>query len=174
MMIKFCNEFYLWENKLALNQVQSSQSGAATNQRNNQQPNDLMSRSAHRRLLCDGSFRQDIQREGIGVISLNPKGQDVDGVAGQFFCRTSNVAEAKVVYAACILATREGGKADVWSNCKEVVDACHSSLEECPWECAGIVAAVQEIMKANPCIEVHHCLRQHVAAALLEERETDL
>ncbi|CAN0847396.1 hypothetical protein LINGRAHAP2_LOCUS4955 [Linum grandiflorum] len=83
---KFFQELALWNNHLVpVPSPVSSQglNGATeTNQRFNQQPNDQMSRSVHRRLLCDGSFRKDVQKAGIGVICVNHEGHVVDGMAG--------------------------------------------------------------------------------------------
>ncbi|CAN0873221.1 hypothetical protein LINGRAHAP2_LOCUS10320 [Linum grandiflorum] len=130
---------------------------------NNQQPNDLMSRSVHRRLLCDGSFQKDIQKTGIGVISVNPEGHVLDEVAGHFCCRTSIVAKARAVYTACVIAAREGGRTDIWSDCREVVVACNAAPCEWPWECAAVIAAVHEVLDGHPLIQVRHCPMRYVA-----------
>ncbi|CAN0912425.1 hypothetical protein LINGRAPRIM_LOCUS684 [Linum grandiflorum] len=143
---KFFQELALWNNHLvpvpSLVPSQGLNCATEANQRFNQQPNDQMSRSVHRRLLCDGSFCKGVQKAGITVICVNPEGHVVDGMAGRFFFRTPSVAEAKAVLAACILASREEGRCDVWSDCKEVVDACYPGIKDCPWEFAAVVVVV--------------------------------
>ncbi|CAN0839089.1 hypothetical protein LINGRAHAP2_LOCUS2482 [Linum grandiflorum] len=115
--------------------------------------------------MKESSFNSCVQKAGFGVLSVNPEGQVVDGVAGRFFCRTPIVAEAQAVLAGCVLASREEGRADVWSDCREVVVACNSAMEESPWECSAIIASIQGILRTAPLIQVRHCKRQFVAAA---------
>ncbi|CAN0896451.1 hypothetical protein LINGRAHAP2_LOCUS18499, partial [Linum grandiflorum] len=162
---RFTHEFSLWTMHLGSAGIHVQREDVESSHRNNQQPNDLMSRSVQRRLLCDGSFDKDVQKAGFGVIMVNPEGRVVDGVAGHLFCGTSIVAEARAVLAACILASREEGRADVWSDCKEVVDACGQEIQDCPWECSAVVASIQDILIAFPLIHVLYCSRQCVSAA---------
>ncbi|CAN0836944.1 hypothetical protein LINGRAHAP2_LOCUS1651 [Linum grandiflorum] len=158
-------EFSLWNLHLSSVGNHVQREDVESSHMNNQQPNDLMSRSVQRRLLCDGSFDKDVQKAGFGVIMVNPEGRVVDGVAGHFFCGTSMVAEARAVLGACILASREEGRADVWSDCKEVVDACGQEIQDCPLECSAVVASIEEILIAFSLIHVLHCNRQCVSAA---------
>ncbi|CAN1744197.1 LINE-1 retrotransposable element ORF2 protein [Linum perenne] len=48
-----------------------------------------------RKLTCDGSFVDDIQKAGYAVIVFNDEGQVVDGRADTFFCRAAIVAKRK-------------------------------------------------------------------------------
>ncbi|CAN0878781.1 hypothetical protein LINGRAHAP2_LOCUS12637 [Linum grandiflorum] len=86
------------------------------------------------------------RKAGFGVIMVNPESRVVDGMAGHLFCGTSIVAEARAMLAASILASREEGRADVWSDCKEVVDACRQVIQDCLWECSAVVASIRDII----------------------------
>ncbi|CAN1852272.1 hypothetical protein LINPERHAP1_LOCUS40586 [Linum perenne] len=96
---------------------------------------------------------------------VNPEGQIVDGVAGRFLCRDSIVAEAYAVLTACRLARREGVDADVWSDCRQIVNACLNSEEACLWECEAVVAEIQEIIRSSPQISIIKCNINRVAVA---------
>ncbi|CAN0913051.1 hypothetical protein LINGRAPRIM_LOCUS315 [Linum grandiflorum] len=107
---RFSQELALWINHISLHPTRGSTAAVGIGHMIIRQPSDLMSRSVHRRLLCDGSFQEDIHKAGIGAISVNPEGHVVDGVVGNFFCRTPIIGEARAVYAACVMAAQEGGE----------------------------------------------------------------
>ncbi|CAN1318107.1 LINE-1 retrotransposable element ORF2 protein [Linum perenne] len=131
----------------------------------NLQQADQMPRSHEWRFLCDGSYKEDVQKAGIGVISVNPEGRVVDGVAHRILCRRPIVAEAYAVLTACRLAARERVRSEIWSDCQQVVRACCATDDDGPWECSAIVAEVKNIINSSPWISLVNCRRDQVAIA---------
>ncbi|CAN1142947.1 hypothetical protein LINPERHAP2_LOCUS13355, partial [Linum perenne] len=124
-----------------------------------------LSRSYDRKLLCDGSFQDDVQKAGIGVIMFNSEGHAIDGVAGSFFCRAPIVAEAYALLSAVRLACRENLSAIILSDCQQLTSALRGHHSSWPWECSAIIADIVLLLSSNPCIEVSHCRRTEVKLA---------
>ncbi|CAN0917786.1 hypothetical protein LINGRAHAP2_LOCUS30510, partial [Linum grandiflorum] len=150
LICRFVHEFDLWTTHLSPDERQGRRDIIVISHGNSQQANDLMSRSVPRRLLCDGSFHQDVQK--AGVIMVNLEGRVVDGVAARFFYGSSVMAEARAVLTTCILASREEGRADIWSDCSEVLQACRLAIQDCPWECAAVETRIHDFLNAFPYI----------------------
>ncbi|CAN1145175.1 Uncharacterized mitochondrial protein AtMg00310 [Linum perenne] len=130
-----------------------------------QQSSDLMPRNPTWRFLCDGSFNKEVRKAGIGVITVNPEDRVVDGAACRFLCRALIVAEAYAVLTACKLAVRDGIQAEIWSDCRQVVQACLNEECEGPWECSSIIAEVKEFLHDFPYISIVNCRRDSVTIA---------
>ncbi|CAN1169345.1 hypothetical protein LINPERHAP2_LOCUS28375 [Linum perenne] len=116
-------------------------------------------------IQCDGSFQEDIQKAGLGVIVSDPNGHIIDGRAGSFFCRTPSVAEAFAVLNTVKLAQNLNMQVLIKSDCREVIDALSKPLEECPWEITAIIADIVEITQGWPQIKIKHCRRTEVSQA---------
>ncbi|CAN0845860.1 hypothetical protein LINGRAHAP2_LOCUS4226 [Linum grandiflorum] len=67
-------------------------------------------------LLCDGSFKYDIQQAGYGVVLFNSNGIAIDGRAGRLFCKEPLVAEAWAIFTAVRLASSLVGTINILSD----------------------------------------------------------
>ncbi|CAN1749798.1 hypothetical protein LINPERHAP1_LOCUS3828 [Linum perenne] len=117
------------------------------------------------RFLCDGSYKRETQKAGIGVIVVNPEDRVVDGVASQVLCRGPIVAEAYAVLSACKQAARRGRNAEVWTDCLQVVKACEDQDDDGPWECSAIIAEIKVLLRNYPLIQIRKCRREAISLA---------
>ncbi|CAN1325525.1 LINE-1 reverse transcriptase homolog [Linum perenne] len=121
--------------------------------------------TSHRKvILCDGSFQQDVQKAGIGVVMFASEGHKIDGTAGHFFCRTPGVAEAYAILAAARMASRENEHVIIKSDCLEVINAL-ATRSEWPWEYAAIIDDIRTILQSTTMISVTHCKRSEIGVA---------
>ncbi|CAN1853577.1 Uncharacterized mitochondrial protein AtMg00310 [Linum perenne] len=124
MVRRVFSEINLWERSMEQSSEERIGGGNGGGELMHQGQGNQMSGNPIKRFLCDGSFKGEIQKAGIGVIAVNPEGRIVDGVARRLLCRAPIVAEAYAVLTACKLATQERVMTEVWSDCKQVVQAC--------------------------------------------------
>ncbi|CAN1170982.1 hypothetical protein LINPERHAP2_LOCUS29301, partial [Linum perenne] len=115
--------------------------------------------------VVDGSFQEDIQTAGVGVIVFDSEGHAIDGRAGQLFCRTPSVAEAYAVLTAVQVARDMNMQVVVKTDCLEVVQAMKAPRDERPWEIAAVIANIDAIIQMNPHIMVVHCKRTEISRA---------
>ncbi|CAN1764672.1 hypothetical protein LINPERHAP1_LOCUS9356 [Linum perenne] len=75
------------------------------------------------------------------------------------------IAEAKAILAATDLVKEERESYTIVSDGKMVVDAINSDESSWPWECAGIIAAIMDVLNTSPRLRVIWKKRDHVSEA---------
>ncbi|CAN0846413.1 hypothetical protein LINGRAHAP2_LOCUS4440 [Linum grandiflorum] len=115
-------------------------------------------------LLCDGSFKYDIQQAGYGVLLYKSNGIVIDGHAGRLFCKESIVAEAWALLMAVLLAAALIGTINILSDCKVLVQALFVPPDHWPWSCAALVAKIVACLSSLPSASISHCHRSRLSS----------
>ncbi|CAN0903846.1 hypothetical protein LINGRAHAP2_LOCUS22759 [Linum grandiflorum] len=113
-------------------------------------------------LLCDGSFKYDIQQAGYGLLLYNSTGFVIDGRAGRLFCKESIVAEAWALLMAIRLATDLIGTINILSDCKVLVQALSIPSDQWPWSCAALLAEIVAGLSSMPSASISFCHRSRL------------
>ncbi|CAN1828501.1 Putative ribonuclease H protein At1g65750 [Linum perenne] len=117
----------------------------------------------HRKIMCDGAFKADIQYGAYGVIVYDSEGRVVDGRARSFFCRAPICAEALAVLEAVQIAFLEQGDIVIFTDSKTIVSALDRQYEEWPWEVAGFIAQIKQWLTARSNIQIRWVNRQVIS-----------
>ncbi|CAN0918768.1 hypothetical protein LINGRAHAP2_LOCUS31063 [Linum grandiflorum] len=89
-------------------------------------------------LLCDGSFKYDVQQAGYGVILYNSSGIATDRRAGRLVCKEPLVAEAWALLVDARLATSLVGSINILSGCQVLLSTMVRPPDSWPWTCSSL------------------------------------
>ncbi|CAN1815382.1 hypothetical protein LINPERHAP1_LOCUS27430, partial [Linum perenne] len=112
-------------------------------------------------VYCDGSFLEDPQKAGFGVILMNTGGQICDGRAGTLVCSSPIVSEARALLEAVSLARLSPVRCTVFSDCLTLVNCVSSPSCRWPWECYGLLASIMSVIRTSPTIQVRFTPRRN-------------
>ncbi|CAN1133224.1 hypothetical protein LINPERPRIM_LOCUS30528 [Linum perenne] len=117
------------------------------------------------KIVSDGAFKASIQRGAYGVIKYDAEGRVLDGRARKFCCRAPICAEAYGLLAAVEMAAQDMRRTLILTDCLSLTKAIQEDQEKWPWEAASVIASIQQRMKDNLHIFVHHVQRSEVHEA---------